>query len=71
MITDFTKLTVAQIVAILEDSGYGADDIDSVEYVSCIAGQLCYEMTYEEMGETVTGNVYIYINPKGKLQAEF
>ena len=69
MITDFTKLTRDQVAAILEDSGYGAGDIASFEYVSCKDGKLRYAMKAED-GETIIGNVYISIGKDGKFEAE-
>ena len=73
MITDLTKLNRNQVISILQASGYGSDDINSIEYVSCSNGKLRYKITFENEwdGEIITGDVYILIGEDGKLRAKF
>lgn len=72
MLTNLSALTTADIVDLLEQSGYGGDDIFEVEYTGCTNGNVRYKIKYENVdGDIETGTIYISINENAKLTAEY
>lgn len=72
MLTDLTKLTVGDIVDLLEQSGYGGDDITSAKFQWAADGKIKYIIKYTDMDdEEQTGAIFIFIDDAGHLVAEF
>lgn len=66
---DLTKLTVSNIIDMLETRGYTDSDneIYAVEYVSTKNGQVKYKIKFDEDGVGQTGYVYVFIDDNGQL----
>ena len=69
---DFTKWTTEDLTWLMENSGYGADDVISAYYRRTTdTGKAVFNIDYENLdGDIESGQVYVFIR-NGKLQAEF
>jgi hypothetical protein len=72
--TNLTNLTRNDIVYLLEESGYNesSSDIEEIEFVSVVDNNIKYKMTYYDIdGNKMTDNVFVFIDSKGKLVADY
>jgi hypothetical protein len=70
---DLTKLTLSNIIDMLETRGYNetSTDIYAVEYVYTKNGQIKYKIKFNEDGVGQTGYVYIFIDDNGQLACDY
>ena len=72
MLTDLTKLTIGDVVDLLEQSGYGGDDITEAKFQWAADGKVKYTIKFINMeDEEQTGAIFIFIDGAGHLVAEF
>jgi len=72
--TNLTTLSRNDIVYLLEASGYNesSSDIENVEFVAVSNGNVRYKMTYYDIdGNLMNDNVFVFINDKGELTADY
>jgi len=74
MITDLTRLTINDIVDLLEEAGYNesSSDIIGTEFVSVLNGNIKYKIEYYDIDDNLLDDyVYVFINSQGKLTADY
>jgi len=74
MITDLTVLSKNTIIALLEASGYNetSSDIIETEFSGVSNGNVIYKIKYYDLDENILeDNVYIFINDKGIISADY
>jgi len=73
--SNLTQLTRNDIVYLLEQSGYNetSSDIEDTEFVKVTnTGQVKYLMTYYDIdGNEMNDYVYVFINNKGNIAADY
>jgi uncharacterized protein YuzE len=73
--SNLTQLTRNDIVYLLEQSGYNetSSDIEDTKFVKVTnSGQIQYIMTYYDIdGNEMNDYVYVFINNKGKIAADY
>lgn len=72
--TNLTQLTRNDIVYLLEKSGYNesSSDIEDVEFIAASNGKIRYKMTYYDIdGNEMQDNVFVFINSKGEITADY
>ncbi len=69
---NFSDWDRQDLVDLLQDSGYGSDDITSAKYhATNSSGQAVFTIGYDDIeGEACIGRVYVSIK-NGRLVAEF
>ena len=73
MVFELSNLNLSDIKRILNDSGYGSEDIFDADFNGLNENaNFCYIIYFKDDGRTESGFIYIYYNPvKGKVEAEF
>lgn len=74
MITDLTRLTINDIVDLLEEAGYNesSSDIIGTKFVSVLNGNVKYKIEYYDIDDNLLDDyVYVFINSQGKLTADY
>jgi hypothetical protein len=72
--TNLTQLTRNDIVYLLEKSGYNesSSDIEDVEFIAVSNGNVRYKMTYYDIdGNLMDDNVFVFIDDKGQIVADY